>query len=185
MIILKQKSRTKEVRLRVAFEDLVGLTISLHSDSTELVCHLNIQADLRMACRDARKQIVDTIKMFYAAKTRGNLPVYGVRQKNLGLYTTQESDVVKGISRIPLQFARLAEEDLVDISSLTIPSSQCFNLPTLQDDEEDETDLLNKAFSSLYLEKGEISPRNKMEQSQTEWVIDHDAENAEADKEET
>jgi hypothetical protein len=46
-----------------------------------------MQADLRLSCLDARKEIVDTVKMFYATKTRENLPIYGVRQKNLGIYT--------------------------------------------------------------------------------------------------
>ena len=115
LIILKQKSKAKEVRLRLSYSELKGLTISLHIDSSELVFHLEMQADLRISCLDARKEIVDTVKMFYATKTRENLPIYGVRQKNLGMYTAQESDVVKGISRIPLSLARLDEEDLVDI----------------------------------------------------------------------
>lgn len=68
-----------------------------------------------MKCRGTRKTIVDTIKMFYATRCRSNLPIFGVRQKNLGMYTTEDSDVAKGISRIPLPFARLDEEDLVDI----------------------------------------------------------------------
>ena len=61
--------------------------------------------------------------MFYATKTRENLPIYGVRQKSLGMYTTTESDAAKGISRVPLSLARLDEEDLVDIRQLTIRRS--------------------------------------------------------------
>ena len=108
LLVLKQKSkRSKEVRLRRGYEELLGLTISLHRDSHELVCHCHMQADVRMSSRGARKELVDTIKMFYATKTRQNLPIYGVRQKSLGIYTTQESDVVKGISRVPLPLSRL------------------------------------------------------------------------------
>jgi hypothetical protein len=58
---------------------------------------------------------MDNVKMFYAALNRNNLPIYGVRQKNLASYTTQASDVAKGISRIPLPLARLTEADLVSI----------------------------------------------------------------------
>jgi hypothetical protein len=87
LIVLKQRSKSKEVRLRIRYGELKGLTISLHSDSSELVFHLEMQADLRLSCLDARKEIVDTVKMFYATKTRENLPIYGVRQKNLGIYT--------------------------------------------------------------------------------------------------
>ena len=133
----------KDIRLRIAYADLKGLTISLHNGSEELVCHLDMHADIRLACQSSRKVIVDTIKMFYANITRDNLPIYGVRQKSLGIYTTQDSDVCKGISRIPLNLARLQEEDLVNIEQLSLRLSQCFELP---DRVETETDELNMAF---------------------------------------
>lgn len=53
--------------------------------------------------------------MLYANRKKQNLAIYGVRQKSLGMYTTSESDVAKGISRIPLPLARLNQEDLVNI----------------------------------------------------------------------
>lgn len=153
---MKQKDkRRKEVRLRVNYGELKGLTISLHQDSHEVVCHLQMHADIRMSCQGSRKEIVDTIKLFYATKTRDNLPVYGVRQRNLGMYTTQEGDVVKGISRVPLGFTRLREEDLVDIQKLTIRASQCFYLPERNSSGEDDD--LNMAFSSIVLQKSTIS----------------------------
>ena len=153
LIIIKQKKKVKEIRLRIAYTELKGLTISLHTGSHEVVAHLEMQADVRLACHGARKHIVDTIKMFYATKTRDNLPIYGVRQQKLGIYTTQDSDVVKGISRIPLNLARLEEEDLVNIEELALRKSKCFDMPDYV-----ETDELNQAFSSLALRKGEISP---------------------------
>ena len=64
---------------------------------------------------------------------------------------------MKGISRIPLSFSRLTEEDLVDIDLLTLRHSQMFELPEQNDDE--EVDELNQAFSSLVLQRGEISPQ--------------------------
>ena len=52
-----------------------------------------------------------------------NLPIYGVvsdlilisvqRQKHLNEYTTNETDTMKGMSRIPLDLARIKEEDLL------------------------------------------------------------------------
>ena len=105
---MKQKNKTqKELRLKLLLESLKGLTISLHPGSSEMVIHCEFQTDIRIAIGPHRQQIVDTIKMFYANKKRDNLAVYGVRQKNLGMYTTSESDVAKGISRIPLPLARL------------------------------------------------------------------------------
>jgi len=88
LLILKQKSKKKkELRLKRKYEEMVGLTISLHRESHEFVCHYQMQADLRIKAKGVRKELVDTIKMFYAAKTRENLPIFGVRQKNLGIYT--------------------------------------------------------------------------------------------------
>jgi len=107
----------------MAYVNLKGLTISLHTGSEELVIHLDMHADIRLACANSRKIVVDTIKMFYATRTRDNLPIYGVRQQKLGIYTTQESDVVKGISRIPMNFARLEEEDLVNFENIELRQS--------------------------------------------------------------
>ena len=67
------------MRLRTQYDDMLGLTISLHQDSDELVVHFTMQADLRLKCRSTRKTIVDTIKCFYATRTRSNLPIFGVR----------------------------------------------------------------------------------------------------------
>ena len=44
-----------------------------------------------------------------------NLPIYGIRNKDLKEYQTTEKDAGKGISRIPLKIARLYEEDLLDL----------------------------------------------------------------------
>lgn len=49
------------------------------------------------------------------AQVKENVPVYGVRQKHLGEYTTKEKDALKGIHKIPLELSRLTDEDLVNI----------------------------------------------------------------------
>lgn len=61
--------------------------------------------------------------------------------------------MVKGISRIPMALARMEEEDLVNFEDIELRQSQCFNLP-----DHEEFDALNQAFTSLILQKGEISP---------------------------
>jgi len=38
-------------------------------------------------------------------------------------YTTGEGDVVKGVSRIPLQLARIYEEDVMEEIEVSTPSS--------------------------------------------------------------
>ena len=125
ILILKQKNKTqKELRLRLPLESLKGLTLSLHPASSEMVLHCEQAQDIRITVYEHRQQIIDTIKMFYAKKKLDNLSIYGVRQKHLGMYTTSESDAAKGISRIPLPLARLAQEDLVDIARLVKKQSE-------------------------------------------------------------
>ena len=57
--------------------------------------------------------------------------------------------MVKGISRMPLNLARLEEEDLVNIEQIGLRTSQCFELP--DNVATTDTDELNQAFSSLAL----------------------------------
>ena len=40
--------------------------------------------------------------MGYASKVKANLPIFGIRNKELSDFTTTEKDLEKGISRIPL-----------------------------------------------------------------------------------
>ena len=64
--------------------------------------------------------------MGYVAKKKKNLPIFGIKFKELRDYTTNESDVGKGISRIPLQLARQYEEDVmeeIEVSTSTSGSS--------------------------------------------------------------
>lgn len=47
-------------------------------------------------------------------KRKQNLPIYGIKSKDLREVTTTEKDLEKGISRIPLQLARIYEEDVME-----------------------------------------------------------------------
>ena len=51
------------------------------------------------------------------------MPIFGIKFKDLRDYTTNESDVGKGISRIPLQLARLYEEDVMEEIEVQPPTS--------------------------------------------------------------
>jgi hypothetical protein len=55
----------------------------------------------------------------YVAKKKKNVPIFGIKFKELRDYTTNESDVGKGISRIPLQLARQYEEDVMEEIEVT------------------------------------------------------------------
>ena len=66
--------------------------------------------------------------MLNAAKTRDNLPVYGVRQKKLAIYTTQIAEKQKGVSRMPLALARLTDEDILDMDKLILKKEDSFQL---------------------------------------------------------
>lgn len=51
--------------------------------------------------------------MAYLSITHENLPIFGIaKQKNLQEFTTRDSDVARGMSRMPLILARIYEEDL-------------------------------------------------------------------------
>lgn len=52
--------------------------------------------------------------MAYTSKCKQNLPIYGIKNKELREFTTTEKDVEKGISRLPLQLARIYEEDVLE-----------------------------------------------------------------------
>jgi hypothetical protein len=74
-------------------------------------------------CYDRRDKIFNVIKVGYVAKKKKNLPVYGIKFKELRDYTTGENDVVKGVSRIPLHLARIYEEDVMEEIEIATPSS--------------------------------------------------------------
>ena len=70
-----------------------------------------------------REKIFNVIKVGYVAKKKKNLPIFGIKFKDLRDYTTNESDVGKGISRIPLQLARIYEEDVMEEIEVSTPTS--------------------------------------------------------------
>lgn len=63
---------------------------------------------------DRREKIFNVIKVGYVTKRKQNLPIYGIKSKDLREVTTTEKDMGKGVSRIPLQLARIYEEDVIE-----------------------------------------------------------------------
>lgn len=116
--IMLLKNKDRDLRRKLAIEQVEGLTMSYHHESSEMVIHVREEPDIRIVSPGYRSQIIDTIKMFYLTKTRFNLPIYGVRQKSLKVYQQQQSDIEKGISRTPLPLARLTDQDLVKIDEI-------------------------------------------------------------------
>jgi hypothetical protein len=57
--------------------------------------------------------------MAYMSKCKANLPIYGIKNKDLKEFQTTERDVKKGISRIPMQIARLVDEDIMQETNPT------------------------------------------------------------------
>ncbi len=49
-----------------------------------------------------REKIFNVIKVGYVTKKKQNLPIYGIKSKDLREVTTTEKDMGKGVSRIPL-----------------------------------------------------------------------------------
>ena len=82
LLIFKQKHKNKkEMRLKIPYKLIRGITISLHANSAEWVLHLDMQADLRIAMQnnESKRRVIDTIKMLNATKAKQNLPIFGVR----------------------------------------------------------------------------------------------------------
>jgi hypothetical protein len=61
-----------------------------------------------------RDKIINVLKMAYTSIVKHNLPVYGLKNKELREFTTTAQDKDKGLSRIPLPLARIYEEDILD-----------------------------------------------------------------------
>ena len=63
-----------------------------------------------------RDTIFNVLKMGFASKMKANLPIYGIKNKDLKEFNTTEKDLEKGLSRIPLPLARIFEEDAIEES---------------------------------------------------------------------
>ena len=62
----------------------------------------------------SRDELFDLIKRNFINLTKNNVPIYGIsKSKNLSDFVTNESDVKKGKTRIPLKLARIYDEDLL------------------------------------------------------------------------
>ena len=61
-----------------------------------------------------RDKIFQTLKMAFISIKKRNLPVYGIKSKNLRDYQTTEKDLYKQIDRMPMLIARVYEDDIFD-----------------------------------------------------------------------
>jgi hypothetical protein len=50
----------------------------------------------------SREKVFNVVKVGFVTKQKKNLPIYGIKSKDLREVTTTEKDLEKGISRIPL-----------------------------------------------------------------------------------
>lgn len=60
-----------------------------------------------------RDKVVNAIKTNYFNKYSTNLTVYGIKNKDLREFATTEKDVEKGITRIPLDLAKMQEDGIL------------------------------------------------------------------------
>lgn len=64
------------------------------------------------------------IKKNYIAIKQMNIPIYGInKSKNLSDFVTNEGDVKKGKTRIPLKLARVYDEDILSEDEVKSRSS--------------------------------------------------------------
>lgn len=61
-----------------------------------------------------RDDFINCLKVAYITIKRDNLKIFGIsRSKTLQDFVTTEKDVQKGLNRLPLNLARLIEEDIL------------------------------------------------------------------------
>lgn len=64
------KNKCRDLRRKVAMNSISGLTISYHHESSEMIIHISKEADIRILSPGHRKQIMDSLKLFFLTKTR-------------------------------------------------------------------------------------------------------------------
>lgn len=61
----------------------------------------------------SRDVLFDLMKISYMSVVKDNLPIFGIaKASKLVDFATTESDVSRGVSRMPLVLARIYEEDI-------------------------------------------------------------------------
>jgi len=101
-----------------------------------------------------REKIFNVVKVSFATKKKKNLPIYGIKSKDLREFMTTEKDVEKGVSRIPLQLARIYEEDVMEELD-TQPSSTSTSEPGSEMDFTKNMEHRNQARKST---RGSMTP---------------------------
>ena len=65
-------------------------------------------------CTYRLHDFIENLKLSYITLKRNNLRIFGIsKSKTLSEFVTTEQDVKKGNNRLPLNLARLYEEDLM------------------------------------------------------------------------
>ena len=77
-------------------------------------------------CR--REDFITALKIAYISIKHDNLKIFGIQKSNtLQVFVATEKDVQKGHNRMPLNLARLIEEDILsdeEVASSKTPSNQ-------------------------------------------------------------
>jgi mevalonate kinase len=103
-------SKTK-LKCKIPFKDILAITKStISTKSGELVVHIRTDQDRRIKT-DFRDEIIEILKQSYKAQTKQSLPLYGVKFKKLNEFSSTKKDMKKGIKRIPLELARLRDDE--------------------------------------------------------------------------
>ena len=92
---------------------MAGITKNLNAKSREFVIHVENEPDYRLSC-DVRDNFFSVVKLAYISLKKNNLKIFGIgRSKTLSDFVTTEKDVQKGNTRMPLNLARIYEEDIM------------------------------------------------------------------------
>ena len=115
--------KDKEVQRQIDIKTIKGLTKSISENQGEFVLHVEGSYDYRYRS-EYRNEIITIMKASYMTVCKKDLPIYGVKPKTLKDFTTSQNDVKKGVCRIPLELARLKEEDTLGEESKETQESE-------------------------------------------------------------
>jgi hypothetical protein len=107
----------KSLQRKIFVKNLKGVTKSTATEAGEFVMHCQSEYDYRMKAEPNRDEIIGIIKKVFHSLKKMNLPIYGVKPAKLGDFATSKKDVAKGMSRIPLDLARIKAEDIFSESA--------------------------------------------------------------------
>lgn len=79
----------------------MGQKSSLFTDQSSSISDTKVKSIFMDNKLFRREEIIQSLKLAFISSTKSDMPIYGIKSKDLREYTTTDKDVEKGKSRIP------------------------------------------------------------------------------------